>query len=221
MENETFGGKIDCVAILNQVQSTGMSSARMMSVAAMNEITVVATRAIAEKISRSRSSPRCWMRESSLSLAAAVIAGSRYQLRRLESVARPRSSADRAQASGACDRRSIRLGGTGRRASRHAWCRHFLLKTRGGIRMGIIAFLLIGLVAGFIARWLVPGPDPMGWLGTLILGIVGSFVGGTLAALIFGGTLELSAAGLIGSIIGAIIVLLIWRAMGGERRVTT
>ena len=70
--------------------------------------------------------------------------------------------------------------------------------------MGIIAFLLIGLVAGFIARWLVPGPDPMGWLGTLILGIVGSFVGGTLAA-----------------IIGAIIVLLIWRAMGGERRVTT
>ena len=86
--------------------------------------------------------------------------------------------------------------------------------------MGIIAFLLIGLVAGFIARWLVPGPDPMGWLGTLILGIVGSFVGGTLAALIFGGTLELSAAGLIGSIIGAIIVLLIWRAMGGERRVT-
>ncbi|TMG54971.1 MAG: GlsB/YeaQ/YmgE family stress response membrane protein [Chloroflexi bacterium] len=89
------------------------------------------------------------------------------------------------------------------------------------MRMGIIAFLLIGLVAGFIARWLVPGPDPMGWLGTLILGIVGSFVGGTLAALIFGGTLELSAAGLIGSIIGAIIVLLIWRAMGGERRVTT
>ena len=83
--------------------------------------------------------------------------------------------------------------------------------------MGIIAFLLIGLVAGFIARWLVPGPDPMGWLGTLILGIVGSFVGGTLAALIFGGTLELNAAGLIGSIIGAIIVLLIWRAMGGER----
>jgi uncharacterized membrane protein YeaQ/YmgE (transglycosylase-associated protein family) len=87
--------------------------------------------------------------------------------------------------------------------------------------MGIIAFLLIGLVAGFIARWLVPGPDPMGWLGTLILGIVGSFVGGTLAALIFGGTLEVSAAGLVGSIIGAIIVLLIWRAMGGERRVAT
>ena len=83
--------------------------------------------------------------------------------------------------------------------------------------MGLIAFLLIGLVAGFIARWLVPGPDPMGWLGTMILGIIGSFVGGTLAALLFGGTLELSASGLIGSIVGSIIVLMIWRAMGGER----
>ena len=83
--------------------------------------------------------------------------------------------------------------------------------------MGIIIFLIVGLIAGFIARALLPGPDPMGWLGTMILGIVGSFVGGTLAALVFGGTLDLSASGLIGSIIGAIIVLLIWRAMGGRR----
>jgi len=85
--------------------------------------------------------------------------------------------------------------------------------------MGIIVFLIVGLIAGIIARALVPGPDPMGWLGTMILGIVGSFVGGTLAALIFGGTLALSAAGIVGSVIGAIIVLLIWRAMGGRRGV--
>ena len=85
--------------------------------------------------------------------------------------------------------------------------------------MGIIAFLIIGLIAGFIARALVPGPDPMGWLGTMILGIVGSFVGGTLAALVFGGTLALSASRIVGSIVGAIIVLLIWRAMGGRRGV--
>jgi uncharacterized membrane protein YeaQ/YmgE (transglycosylase-associated protein family) len=85
--------------------------------------------------------------------------------------------------------------------------------------MGIIVFLIVGLIAGFIARALVPGPDPMGWLGTMILGIVGSFVGGTLAALVFGGTLDLSASGLIGSIIGAVIVLLIWRAMGSRRGV--
>lgn len=85
--------------------------------------------------------------------------------------------------------------------------------------MGIIAFLIIGLVAGFLARLLVPGPDPMGWLGTLVLGLVGSFVGGTLAALVFGGTLEVSASGLVGSVVGAIIVLLILRAMGGRRGV--
>ena len=85
--------------------------------------------------------------------------------------------------------------------------------------MGIIVFLIVGLIAGFIARALVPGPDPMGWLGTMILGIVGSFVGGTLAALVFGGTLDLSTSGIIGSIIGAIIVLVIWRAMGGRRGV--
>jgi uncharacterized membrane protein YeaQ/YmgE (transglycosylase-associated protein family) len=84
---------------------------------------------------------------------------------------------------------------------------------------GLIVFAVVGLIAGFIARALVPGPDPMGWLGTMILGIVGSFVVGTLAALIFGGTLALSAAGLVGSVIGAIIVLLIWRAMGGRRGV--
>jgi len=85
--------------------------------------------------------------------------------------------------------------------------------------MGIIAFLIIGIVAGFLARLLVPGPDPMGWLGTLVLGLVGSFVGGTLAALVFGGTLEVSASGLVGSVVGAIIVLLILRAMGGRRGV--
>jgi len=83
--------------------------------------------------------------------------------------------------------------------------------------IGLIVFLIVGLIAGFIARALVPGRDPMGWMGTMILGIIGSFVGGTLAALLFGGTLDVTPAGLIGSIIGSIVVLLIWRAMGGER----
>lgn len=85
---------------------------------------------------------------------------------------------------------------------------------------GLIVFLLMGLIAGFIARAVMPGPDPMGWVGTMILGVIGSFIGGTLAALIFGGTLALSAAGLIGSIIGAIVALWIWRMMS-TRRTTT
>jgi uncharacterized membrane protein YeaQ/YmgE (transglycosylase-associated protein family) len=85
--------------------------------------------------------------------------------------------------------------------------------------MGIIVFLIVGLIAGFIARALVPGPDPMGWLGTMILGIVGSFVGGVLLSLVTTGNFEISATGIIGSIVGAIVVLLIWRAMGGRRGV--
>lgn len=85
--------------------------------------------------------------------------------------------------------------------------------------VGLIGFLIMGLIAGFIARWIMPGAQPMSWVQTMVLGVIGSFVGGTIAALIFGGGLQLSAAGIIGSIIGALIVL--W-AMGrwGGRRVT-
>ena len=79
--------------------------------------------------------------------------------------------------------------------------------------MGIIGWIVIGLIAGAIARWLMPGPDPMGWLGTIVLGIVGSLVGGTLLNLLFGGGLELAASGILGSILGALIALWIWRRM--------
>lgn len=63
--------------------------------------------------------------------------------------------------------------------------------------MGITGWIVIGLIAGAIARWIMPGPDPMGWLGTIVLGIVGSLVGGTILNLLFGGGLELSAAGIL------------------------
>ncbi|OLC56678.1 MAG: transglycosylase [Chloroflexi bacterium 13_1_40CM_4_68_4] len=81
----------------------------------------------------------------------------------------------------------------------------------------MIALLIVGLIAGAIARFLVPGPDPMGWIGTIALGIVGSFVGGFLANLLFTGTATISPAGWIGSIVGAIVVLLVWRQVGGRR----
>lgn len=79
--------------------------------------------------------------------------------------------------------------------------------------MGIIIWLVVGLIAGFVARLLVPGSDPMGWLGTLILGLVGSLVGGFLGNLIFRGDLDVSAAGIVGSVVGAVIALLVYRAM--------
>ena len=85
--------------------------------------------------------------------------------------------------------------------------------------MGIIGWIIIGLIAGAVARWLMPGADPMGWLGTIVLGIVGSLVGGTLLNVVFGGGLELSAAGILGSILGALIVLWVWRRMRPAGRV--
>jgi uncharacterized membrane protein YeaQ/YmgE (transglycosylase-associated protein family) len=75
--------------------------------------------------------------------------------------------------------------------------------------MAIIGFLLLGLVAGVLARLLVPGRDPMGWLGTLALGVVGSFVGGFLAKALF----DDNAVGLFGSVVGAVIVLLVYNAV--------
>ena len=81
----------------------------------------------------------------------------------------------------------------------------------------LIGFIIVGLIAGYIARAVVPGPDPMGVIGTLVLGVVGSFVGGLLFNLLFGGGEGLLATtGLIGSIIGAIIALLIYRAMNNR-----
>ncbi|MDP9245448.1 MAG: GlsB/YeaQ/YmgE family stress response membrane protein [Chloroflexota bacterium] len=79
--------------------------------------------------------------------------------------------------------------------------------------MGIIGWIIIGLIAGAIARWIMPGADPMGWLGTIVLGIVGSFVGGFILNLVTGNGMELSPSGIIGSILGALLVLFIWRRM--------
>ncbi len=78
--------------------------------------------------------------------------------------------------------------------------------------MGIIIWLLVGLAAGFIARFLVPGPDPMGIAGTLVLGLVGSLVGGVLANLVFEGDISLATSGLLGSIVGAVVALFVYRA---------
>jgi len=90
--------------------------------------------------------------------------------------------------------------------------------------IGFILFLLVvGLIAGFIARALVPGRDSMSVGETLVLGIVGSFVGGFLGWALFGKDFAdgaLQASGLIGSILGAIVALLVYRAVNGRRHIT-
>jgi uncharacterized membrane protein YeaQ/YmgE (transglycosylase-associated protein family) len=82
--------------------------------------------------------------------------------------------------------------------------------------MIIIWFLVVGLIAGLLARAVVPGRDPIGILGTIVLGIVGAIVGGFLAHLIG----DNNGVGIIGSTIGAIIVLLIYNAATGRRHHT-
>ena len=80
----------------------------------------------------------------------------------------------------------------------------------------IIVLLIVGAIAGFLARFLVPGRDSMGVGATVLLGIVGSFIGGFLGWAIFGKDLDegaLQASGIIGSIIGAVIALLVYNAI--------
>ena len=86
----------------------------------------------------------------------------------------------------------------------------------------IIGLIIVGLIAGFLARAIVPGRDAMSVPATILLGIVGSFVGGFLADVLFRSDADdrgLSPAGIIGSIIGAIIVLLIYNAVSKRERV--
>ncbi|HZA85895.1 MAG TPA: GlsB/YeaQ/YmgE family stress response membrane protein, partial [Acidimicrobiales bacterium] len=84
----------------------------------------------------------------------------------------------------------------------------------------IITMLVIGAIAGYVARLLVPGPDPMGVVRTILLGIVGSFIGGFLGYVLFDkdiGEGALQASGVIGSIIGAVVALLIYNAVTRPR----
>lgn len=73
----------------------------------------------------------------------------------------------------------------------------------------ILGMLIVGLIAGALARLLVPGRQRLGCLGTILLGVAGSFVGGTLGNLIFHGELDIRPSGVLGSVIGAALLLII------------
>jgi uncharacterized membrane protein YeaQ/YmgE (transglycosylase-associated protein family) len=87
----------------------------------------------------------------------------------------------------------------------------------------IISLIIVGVIAGALARLLVPGRDPIGIGGTILLGIVGSFIGGFLGYVLFHHDKSqgaLQPAGIIGSIIGAVIALLIYRRVGSRGRMS-
>ena len=84
----------------------------------------------------------------------------------------------------------------------------------------ILTLLVVGLIAGALARLLVPGKQDMSIAMTIVLGVVGSFVGGVLGYLVFQKDAAdgiLQPAGLIGSVIGAVLALLVWTRVGARR----
>ncbi|WP_329500614.1 GlsB/YeaQ/YmgE family stress response membrane protein [Kitasatospora herbaricolor] len=86
--------------------------------------------------------------------------------------------------------------------------------------MGVIAWILIGLLAGAIAKALMPGRDPGGLIVTILIGIAGGLLGGWLGKVIFGvdsidGFFDLSTW--IAAIVGSLLVLVVYRAVAGRR----
>ncbi|MFF8835583.1 GlsB/YeaQ/YmgE family stress response membrane protein [Streptomyces sp. NPDC015130] len=86
--------------------------------------------------------------------------------------------------------------------------------------MGILAWILLGLLAGIIAKWLMPGKDPGGIIVTTLIGIAGGLLGGWLGKVIFGvdsvdGFFELSTW--IAAIVGALILLAVYRLFTRHR----
>ncbi len=90
--------------------------------------------------------------------------------------------------------------------------------------MGIIAFIILGLIAGWIAKAILPGDDPGGFIITAIIGIVGAILGGFLAGALFNADpmdefFDISTW--LTAIVGAIILLVIYRMVAGRRPVTS
>lgn len=82
----------------------------------------------------------------------------------------------------------------------------------------ILGLLLVGLIAGAIARLLVSSPQRLGCLGTSLLGIIGSYAGGSLWAILAHDTFDLrKASTFIGAIVGSVVVLALWRVVDGVR----
>ena len=83
--------------------------------------------------------------------------------------------------------------------------------------MGVLGWILFGLVVGALAKLVMPGRDPGGIIVTILLGIVGALVGGFLGRAL-GFYQEGEPAGFIGALLGAILILFIYRALARRRR---
>jgi uncharacterized membrane protein YeaQ/YmgE (transglycosylase-associated protein family) len=86
--------------------------------------------------------------------------------------------------------------------------------------MGILAWIILGLIAGAIAKLILPGKQGGGWIVTLLLGVVGALLGGWLGSVLFNAPLQdfWSLQTWLLAIGGAIVVLLIWGLIFGRKR---
>ena len=85
--------------------------------------------------------------------------------------------------------------------------------------MGILSWIIFGLIAGAIAKAIHPGKDPGGWIVTIIIGIVGSFVGGWIGSKLFNlsSTADFSFESFAVAVAGAVLCLFIYRKVTSSR----
>lgn len=81
--------------------------------------------------------------------------------------------------------------------------------------MDIVFIVLAGFVAGALARWALPGPDPMPWWATILLGVGGGIVGGMVFYALFG-----TGGGIIAAVLGAMLLLFLYRRFVQKRSLT-
>ncbi len=80
--------------------------------------------------------------------------------------------------------------------------------------MGILSWILLGLVAGALAKWIMPGRDPGGWMITIVIGIVGAMIGGFVAGFFgFGGVDGFNIGSLVIAVGGALLLLFAYRKL--------
>lgn len=84
--------------------------------------------------------------------------------------------------------------------------------------MDILAILFGGLIVGALARLVVPGPEPIGCLGTIAIGVVGGAIGGFVGTQLVGGSAQRPLLALLFSVLGAVVLLLLLRAAYGRGR---
>jgi uncharacterized membrane protein YeaQ/YmgE (transglycosylase-associated protein family) len=84
--------------------------------------------------------------------------------------------------------------------------------------MGILSWIIFGLIAGALAKWIMPGPNPSGCIVTIILGVVGAFVGGYVGTLLGMGTVDgFDIRSFFLAIVGAVLLLAAYRVIAGKR----